>query len=283
SYGDWADWQRVPRCGDAPCGATVHAESIAVAGRDEPETLEVAETAWGPVLHEEADGSFLALRWIAHLPGALDLGLTGMARAADVDDALALRVAMPAQNLVVGDASGRIAWRLLGPMPLRAEGCDALGAGDPAACPPWPTTLDGAPAIPYPFAGRAWTANTRVVDAAELQAIGDGGYVLGARGAQIRDALFARERFDEAGLFAIQLDDRAVFLTRWGELLRDEAARDPSPALAALAEAAATWEGHAAVDSASYRLVRAWRLAVHERIADGLLAPARAALGDDVR
>jgi len=31
----------------------------------------------------------------------------------------------------------------------------------------------------------------------------------------------------------------------------------------------------------SYRIVRAWRLAVHERIAEGLTAPAHAALGED--
>ena len=283
SYGDWADWQRIPGCDGKPCGeATTHVETIRVAGRDTPETLEVTETAWGPVLHAEPDGSFLALRWLAHLPGALDLGLTGMARAADLDEAMALQAALPAQNLVAGDAGGRIGWRLFGPMPVRADGCDAVGASDPEACPPWPITLEGAPALHYPFAGRAWTANTRVVDDAALQAIGDGGYVLGARGAQIRDALFARESFDEAALLAIQLDDRAVFLTRWWELLREEAAREPSPALSALAEAAAEWDGRASVDSVSYRLVRAWRLAVMERMADGLLAPARATLGADV-
>ena len=49
----------------------------------------------------------------------------------------------------------------------------------------------------------------------------------------------------------------------------------------AIAEAGKTWEGRAGVDSVSYRLVRAWRLAVHARIADGLTAPAQAALGDD--
>ena len=49
----------------------------------------------------------------------------------------------------------------------------------------------------------------------------------------------------------------------------------------ALARAASRWDGRAAVDSVSYRIVRAWRLAVHKRIADGLTAPARVALGKD--
>ena len=73
-----------------------------------------------------------------------------------------------------------------------------------------------------------------------------------------------------------------MFLQRWWQLLQDEAKRQPADsALAALADAARDWTGHASVDSAGYRLVRAWRLAVHARIADGLTAPAQAALGED--
>ena len=49
----------------------------------------------------------------------------------------------------------------------------------------------------------------------------------------------------------------------------------------ALATASRQWEGRASTDSVSFRLVRAWRLAVHGRIADGLTAPAQAALGDE--
>src|SRR3546814_17470351 len=52
------------------------------------------------------------------------------------------------------------------------------------------------------------------------------------------------------------------------------------PALTGLADAAAQWGGRASTDSASYRIVRAWRLAVVMRIKDGLTAPAQAALGD---
>src|SRR3546814_14359907 len=63
----------------------------------------------------------------------------------------------------------------------------------------------------------------------DLQRVGDGGYDLGARAAQIRDGLFARQRFGERDLLAIQLDDRALFLQRWWQLLRDEAARPQSP------------------------------------------------------
>src|SRR3546814_6545821 len=114
----------------------------------------------------------------------------------------------------------------------------------------------------------------------DLQRVGDGGYDLGARAAQIRDGLFARQRFGERDLLAIQLDDRALFLQRWWQLLRDEAARAKSPALTGLADAAAQWGGRASTDSARYRIVRALRLAVVMRITDDLTAPAQARLGD---
>src|SRR5690606_15110263 len=65
-------------------------------------------------------------------------------------------------------------------------------------------------------------------------------------------------------------------------LLLERADAQRSPALRALAGASADWSGRASVESAGYRLVRAWRIAVNERIAAGLLAPARAALGDEV-
>src|SRR5690606_36152819 len=137
------------------------------------------------------------------------------------------------------------------------------------------------PTVASPTADRIWTANARVVDGAALATIGDGGYALGARAAQIRDALRARERFDERDLLAIQLDDRALFLERWHALMLERARARDLPALRTLADASADWSGYASIDSTGYRLVRAWRVEVSERIAQGLLAPARAALGDD--
>ena len=110
---------------------------------------------------------------------------------------------------------------------------------------------------------------------------GDGGYALGARARQIRDDLLAKQVFTEKDLLAIQLDDRSLFLQRWWKLLQAEGRRDASSSLAALANAGNHWQPRASIDSVSYRIVRAWRLAVHARIADGLTAPAQAALGDD--
>lgn len=59
----------------------------------------------------------------------------------------------------------------------------------------------------------------RVVDAEALEVVGDGGYDLGARARQIRDALMAKRTFEPLDMLAIQYDDRALFLTPWRNLL----------------------------------------------------------------
>ncbi len=350
SYGDYLDWKRETPCArgtaaSAGCTRVQRVrERIDVAGGD-PVAFDVEETAWGPVLHREADGHALSLRWTAHLPGAINLGITRLATASNLDDALAIArsTAVPTQNLVIGDADGQIAWQLLGPLAMRADGCgDAfvpppsprrrgsrelasarindtmrsagetdgntpaasakatatsmgsrlrgddgveagtqLPANPPAPCRPWPIATDAAPTLRSPQSPRIWTANNRTLDGAALQRVGDGGYALGARAHQIRERLRARDTFTERDLLALQLDDRAVFLTPWWRLLREQAARTRTPALTALSDASQRWEGRASTGSVSYRLVRAWRLAVHARIADGLTAPAQAALGKD--
>jgi len=300
SYADTADWYPVTPCGkdDAPgtCDKVEHhAETIRVAGAD-PVTLDVQDTRYGPLIHAaRGDQPALALRWVAHQPGALNFGLADFARAGDLSAALSVaqRTATPAQNLVIADHNGRIAWRILGPLPSRAGACSAsLEVGERVAdgtaplpsstCTPWAISRQLSPVLTSPATHRLWTANARVLDGDALARVGDGGYALGARAKQIRDGLMAKERFTEKDLLAIQLDDRALFLQRWWELLQDEAKRLPADsAVKALADAGKRWEGVASVDSVSYRLVRAWRLAVHARIADGLTAPAQAAQGED--
>ena len=280
SYGDWLDWIVVPGCRRDACpGARTHRERIEVAGADDA-VIDVRDTPWGPLDHFDAQGRGIARRWVAHLPGALNLGLLGMARAASLDDAMRVadHVAIPAQNLLVADRDGRIGWRLLGPVPERAPGCRPAAISDGAACPPWPITTAGTPAIVDPPSARLWTANARVTDGADLARIGDGGYALAVRAHMIRGDLLSKTRFGERDLLAVQLDDRSLFLQRWASLLHAQAqASKPGSALRALDLGAL--EPRASADAVQYRLVRAWRQAVLDRIREGLLLPARAALG----
>jgi penicillin amidase len=281
SYIDTADFR--PVAANEP-GVTVHEEPIRVANAPEVR-FRVRETAWGPILHERPDGSGEALRWTAQLPGAVRLDFADMARAGDLDDALKIadRAGIPTQNLVLADSHGRIAWRLLGARPDRAADCppDGFTTTAPASCAPWPIRSDAAPALIDPPSHRLWTANGRVLDGAELAVAGDAGYDLGARGRQIRDDLNAKQRFSERDLLAIQLDDRAVLMERWYRLMRDVVSHSDDPALKRLEAATREWNGRATADSVSYRVARGFRGKLLDAVSAGLLAPAKATLGED--
>lgn len=288
SYIDTADYARLPPGNEARLRE--FDETLQVAGAA-PVSFKVRESQWGPVLEQEADGSLLTLRWAAQLPGAVRLDFIDMARAGNLDQALAVadRAGIPAQNLVLADRSGRIAWRVIGARPDRGPGCQpGRIERDPTAaplagelvCAPWPLRTDQAPSLIDPPEHRLWTANNRIVDDATLAVVGNAGYDLGARARQIRDDLYARERFSERDLLAIQLDDRALFLQRWWPLLRQVVENSEDPALRRIEVATRQWEGRASVGSVSYRVVRAFRDQVLDRIQGGLTAEAQAQLGD---
>ncbi|WOB27982.1 MULTISPECIES: penicillin acylase family protein [Xanthomonas] len=302
SYIDTADFARIPAATpEHPQALTTHVETIRVAGAA-PVRLDVREAAWGPILHENPDGSLLALRWAAQLPGAIRLDFAQMSSARDLQSAfeVADRSGIPAQNLLLADRSGRIAWRLIGARPARNAGCSPTGIAElatsaaqptlptppapagtpPPTCMPWPVRSDAAPALIDPPSHRLWTANSRVVDTQQLATLGNAGYDLGARAQQIRDDLFAKQRFSERDLLAIQLDDRALLLTRWWQLLRGVVEHSKDPALQQIEQATRQWDGHASTTSASYRIVRDFRSKTIDAVEAGLLAPAQAALGE---
>ena len=292
SYGDWLDFYQVHWTDDAHLNYRTADGEKSVVTVQEPilvkggatQSFAVRETIWGPITSEQDGDTSLALRWAAHQPGAINLGLSDLATAPGLDVALqrAGSIGMPAQNLVMADGSGRIAWRLTAQMPQRTGDCDKQAPIDPLdGCDwnGWRPPQDN-PAFIDPPSGRLWTANARTVDEEQLDLLGDAGYANGARARQIRNALFSAKQFSERDLMALQLDDRAVFLQRWWQLLRDQAKTSRDPTWVEFEAATRTWEGRAAPESTSYLLVREWRLAVLDRIKHGLTAPAMVALGD---
>jgi penicillin amidase len=74
----------------------------------------------------------------------------------------------------------------------------------------------------------------------------------------------------------IQLDNRAVFLDHWQKLALstlDEATVGRDPALLEAKSFITNWGARAAVDSVGYRLVKAFRLSVSDRVFAPLIAP----------
>jgi penicillin amidase len=255
SYGDWLDFIRVP----ADSGEVL-TETIEVRGAD-PVQLQFRQTEFGPITEQASDGAALALRWTAHSREAINMRLMDVEQATTVDAAVAIfqSAGMPVQNALIADRHGNIAWTPAGRLPVRPAS-DATQPLDPFAM----SFVDTAPVLGSPDFPRLWSANARVVDEPLLGPLGDGGYTIGARAMQIRDGLFAREKFDERDLLAIQLDDRALFLDGWRQRLAAVLAADPSAELQPLRDALGDWNGRAAPGSRAYRAVRAFRLRVHK-------------------
>ena len=79
----------------------------------------------------------------------------------------------------------------------------------------------------------------------------------------------------------IQLDDRALFLERWKDLLKRELDRAPASALnERMKGILGEWNGKASIDSVAYRLVRAWRNEVSDSVLDGFAAAVRRTFPD---
>ncbi len=297
SYGDWSD-AVVLKPGATPNtyktpegdrGFAVHRELIQVKDSD-PVPYLIRETIWGPVLDdvEYPDGE-VVVSWIAHKPEGINLRLTELERAESVADAIGIAnaLSLPPQNFVVGDAAGNIGWTIAGKIPRKTD-FDAMLPADWSTEHGWQGWLDASeyPRIINPASGRIWTANARVADAEALRLIGDGGYDLGARARQIRDRLFAADRFEPEDMLAIQYDDRALFLARWQDLLLnvlDESVVGEDAELAEYRRLVSDWIPRAAPESVGYRLVRTFRLEVERRVFHALMAPARAAYGDDIK
>ncbi|MCG8370740.1 MAG: penicillin acylase family protein [Proteobacteria bacterium] len=297
SYGDWTD-AVVLRPGTSPDtyvtpegdrAFAVHVETIRVKDAD-PVEYEVRETIWGPVVDDAGypDGE-IAVSWIGHKPEGVNLGLLRLEKARSVTEALdiANTIGMPPQNFVAGDAGGNIGWTIAGSIPRKRD-FDPMLPGDWSEAHGWLGWLEPHeyPRIVNPPSGRIWTANARVVDADALRLIGDGGYDLGARARQIRDALFAQDTFTPLDMLAIQFDDRAVFLSRWRDLLLEVLGEDAVAGREDLAEyrrLVEAWIPRASPESVGYRLVRAFRLEVEQRLFHAMMAPVREIHGDDVR
>jgi penicillin amidase len=296
SYGDWADAVLLrpgarPGTYRTPNGDRefdVRRETIEIKDGDDV-VYEIRETIWGPVDDsiDYPDGD-IAVSWTAHSPEALNLNLITLETAADAQEALGIAATMgiPPQNFVVGDLRGNIGWTIAGRIPAK-NGFDAMVPADWSQEDGWAGWLapEDYPRVYNPAGGRIWTANARVADAEALEVIGDGGYDLGARARQIRDSLLAADEFSPADMLAIQYDDRALFLSRWRdvilEVLTDERVA-ANPQLAEYRELVYDWIPRAAPDSVGYRLVRAFRLEVQSKVFHGLIAPVRAANGGDI-
>jgi penicillin amidase len=270
SYGDYFDLVtleldparpgqvRTPAGWETPA---MFAETILVKG--EPAArLEVRETTLGPI--REIAGTAYALHWLAHGPGALNVNSRKLETAETLDAALdiANTLGIPEQNFVAGDDQGNIGWTITGLLARRAQG-SATFDGSMA-----PTET---PRLKNPAVGQLSSSNSRQLQGDGARLIGDGGFDIGARHRQAREALLALgAKVDVGSAYGVTLDDRALFIAPWRERaikVLDAAAIAGKPERAQfLAQLKDGWSGRASVDSVGYRLARQFMWSMHDQL-----------------
>ena len=287
SYGDYSDVVKIETVNEGkqyltPNGAqdfSLHKQIIAVKG-EQPVEVIIKETIWGPIIGENHQGELLAYRWVAHDKEAVNFTASDLELATTVPQAftIAARSGIPSQNMLVGDINGNLGWTIMGPIPRKF--------GDVGETPAyWHQGYNGwngyvpptdYPQILNPENNMLWTANSRVVGGAMLQKIGNGGYALGARSAQIRDDLMQLTTYDEKSLLAIGLDDRALFLTPWKNFILTKVLNENSltddtlakhPLFNQVKKILTKDQAFAAsINSVSYRLVRNFRINIRNLV-----------------
>nr|WP_136249552.1 penicillin acylase family protein [Ningiella ruwaisensis] len=238
--------------------------------KDSPSyTLEFEMSKFGPVrkLAKESGKASdatskskrFALSWVALEDYAVNMDIADMPKQRSVDQALALAktVAIPVQNMVVADDNGDIAWQLTGAITSRSTP-SLTAISEEQYDPNW-KRQDISPAfVKNPENNRIWSANARVISTLDLPRYGDGGYALGARQRQIADLLFEKDRFTEQDFNQIQLNNEAMFLQPWHNLLLNTLKNNPQR-FALDIEQLKNWGSCACPDSVGYTLVRRFR------------------------
>lgn len=247
-------------------------ETIKVKGQ-EPVTVEYQKTHWGPVIDSAYDDTQYALRWTAHQPETTNLNLKELETASDIFQAMSIanRSGIPPQNFTVGDSHGYIGWTVAGQIPNRSGIDSTYPLPWQEADNNWNGWLNKQdyPRVVNPSNNRIWTANARIVSGDDYQKMGNGGYALGPRQQQIRDALNELQEADEQALLDIALDHRALYMGKWRELILatlTPAARTDNPARQTFYDYVNNWSGAASIDDVGYRLVREFNDALNLKV-----------------
>ncbi len=255
---DNVDWIALP---DDYATSTVNETIVTTEGSED---YAITMSEYGPV--QTIDGQRFALRWVAHTDYAVSFDLLDLAHAHSVDSLMdvAQHIRIPVQNMMMADSEGQVAYRLTGAVTSRAPlQSNALSTSQFATVAnAWQQPEMITPIYRSPTHHKLWTANARVLSTSEMSRYGDGGYALGPRGVQIANRLKAQKTFDEQDFLALQLDNRAIYMKTWRDMLLAtlEQADDPQYDQAILA--LQNWQACACANDVGYTLARYFRTQV---------------------
>lgn len=239
--------------------------------------FDVRVTRWGPITDVAPDGTPLAMRWGALDPENTNLRLLDLPWANSLEEGLVIARDWrgPAQNIVMSDAHGDIAWTIAGFIPDRF-GFD--GEIDPRWADGmigWKGNLEGdaRPQIVRPESGFLFTANNRVISANAGSAPHGKGFALGVRAQRIRELLSSAKQWGESDVFEVALDTRASLFEPYRDhLLAAMEHFDEDDALVDRAiEIVKSWDGTSNADQPGFRLLKGYRSRLHREALDPII------------
>lgn len=246
-------------------------ETIAVKD-GQPRRLEVRLTPWGPVAAEPLLGKPVAIRWTALDPEAVTIDLIDLEPAESLTQGMAIvnRTGGPQLNVLLADRDGRIAWTLMGRIPVR-YGIDGSvsrswadgkigwhGYAEPSEL---PRRIDPPEAVLV-------TANDRRVDKHYRYPIGRQ-FTNGYRAYRISQRLQQLPQATERSLFQLQLDTVSEFYRFYQRLALSVLSPEivnRNPDLAELKAYLLAWNGAADKDSQGFPLLERFRRQLAEAV-----------------
>ncbi len=268
------------RYGDGSEAFGARVEVIEVKG-GEPIEFEVQTTRWGPVTDIGPDGGPLAMRWGALDASNTNLRLLDLPLARSLEDGLQVARSWlgPAQNIVMADARGDIAWTIGGFLPKREGFAGGLDEGWANGTTRWLGNREGEdrPQLVRPDSGVLFTANNRVVSLRNGASELGRDFALGVRAQRIRELFGEADQWTEREVFDVALDTRSALLDPYREHLLASMPNAADDELVDRAlEIVRGWNGTSDADQAAFRLLRAFRSRLQQTVLSPLLAPAAA-------
>jgi penicillin amidase len=222
---------------------------------------EVKETIWGPVSQDLLLKEPVAVRWTALDPEAVDLGQLAMDRVRSVDEAVTVmnRAGGPANNVILADRDGHIAWTYTGKIPVRRgfNGSVSVSWADGRSHWAGYVSPEALPKISDPPSGFVVSANQRMLDASYPYEIGHS-FANGYRAFRISQRLEAITKIRERDLLDLQLDSTSQFYEFYrqlGQRLLADGVIQREPSLLKARHAFEAWNGKADADSRGFALV----------------------------
>jgi penicillin G amidase len=226
---------------------------------------EVRETIWGTVSQDNLFNGPVAIRWTALDPDAVDLGQLAMDRVRSVEEAITVMTGAggPANNVVLADRAGHIAWTYTGKIPVRLgfDGSVSLSWADGRTGWSGYVSPEAVPRIIDPPSGFIVSANHRMSAPTSTYVVGHS-FANGYRAFRISQRLEAMENIREGDLFELQLDSTTQLYEFYRRLALEsltDAAIQGKASLAHARHALRGWDGKADAESRGFALVSRFR------------------------